>query len=49
VLGCSAGTVAWRIHEARDRLRRALKNAEVRPRSLKEAPPEPLLPALKMI
>jgi RNA polymerase sigma-70 factor (ECF subfamily) len=31
VLGCSPGTVAWRIHQARDRLRRSLEVSELKP------------------
>ena len=31
VLGCSEGTVAWRVHEARRRLRDALPNEAMAP------------------
>lgn len=40
VQGCSAGTIAWRIHEARKRLRKAL--ASNRPAQVPAAEPRPL-------
>jgi RNA polymerase sigma-70 factor (ECF subfamily) len=51
VLGCSAGTVAWRIHEARDRLRVGLEALGETPAewATSGARSERLVPALKGI